>query len=116
MLLTENEAKEWMEKVRGKKIRRPGWVGSEFVIPNGLLKLSHSGNLLFSGTSKDGSVCDYVINNGFESFMEGGESSWEWFDDLMIVQNLKLETKKEPHKCTCPKEVWLYRGCQCGGI
>lgn len=25
-------------------------------------------------------------------------------------------TETERHKCRCPKEVWMYQGCKCGGI
>jgi len=114
--MTLQEAKEFFEKVKGRKIRYYNDSTASF-LPQ-FLNLSPDSQHVMSGEciSELGivsSVHNVLLMNGFNSDSNGNH--WYFVDEPERVE-IKADIEKNSiKKCTCSSSDLFNYGCKCGG-
>jgi len=98
--MTEQEAREFVDKVKGKKIRASIWEAGSYFIPDGNIS-DQFHDIAFFGTlyCSDGLVgyTTMGIGKGFEDY---GGSCWSFYneEDEPLIKKTKIcECGKEKH-------------------
>ncbi|MDD5650839.1 MAG: hypothetical protein PHF86_10570 [Candidatus Nanoarchaeia archaeon] len=112
--MTEKEAFDFFEEVKGKEIKRSDWRSDESFVPREIYNLSTVPHMV--GTyyrhgiawNEDGV---FFVSLGFNSSDFG--YCWKFVDNQV---NQRLNNTATPVKtctCTCTSETLLNFGCQC---
>jgi len=111
--MTEQEAQEFFEKVKGKKVHwvgeNSGWEDGDYIIPVKLLDSRGFEAKVFMKSHPQWRKVAWNIKEGFNKAMSG--CRWALLDEQ--EDSVKSEIKTE--KCTCDLSLLMTRGCQCGG-
>ncbi len=116
--MTEKEAIEFFEEVKGKKIRYTDLPIGNYFIPNILgyidLNTFTMKGVLYNGTGiriLDIDIDTYI----FEGFsLDKYNGKWEFVEENQVNQN--LNNSITPIKtCTCSSRDLFNYGCRCGG-
>jgi hypothetical protein len=126
------EAKEWFEKVKGKKIRWSDWDNYMWIIPETLI-----GIRIMECLNHNGYRRTFSISNGFEPnvygeywIVVGCDDSDKTVPKGSIAYTYEIGSgasegsmssnaatvRGEQHKCNCDFTELLRYGCKCGGI
>ena len=103
--MTEKEAQDFIDKVKGKKIRWTGWSKSDYVIPDGTFSFGYFGSIRLDGSYRSG----LMISCGFKTPIYG-LNRWEFYEEGVIKQE-EILTKVG---CICSSQDLFNFGCKCG--
>jgi hypothetical protein len=128
-MLSEQEAQDFFEQVKGKKIVLyykdeiyDSWKNHYFIPDELINKMVMSGQLYEGGKLKYDNAA-----YGLYSLDKTSTNHWRMLDNKNVQQVKEYndvtkkyepvvnEAVKEKHKCICPKHVWM-NGCKCGGV
>jgi len=100
--MTEQEVKEWMEKVRGKKISFVGGQRGMYVIPTGRYIKSEF-DWLFEAERANGILSSYSIGKTHDWIIEKEEEKEQWYEHTITICNTDSGTFQSHSKVTTKK-------------
>ncbi len=127
--MTEEQAQDFINKVKGKKIRWRGWDKESYVISDGTFGTFTKAINHYQFTG----ICSWFPKGCLFSIGEGlNENNWTLCEDLIDMapngawrtrtlntiegDDSMIDNISKPHECNCKWNDVLRYGCRCGGI
>lgn len=99
--MNEKEIQEFIDKVKGKKIKWYNWKENQYIIPTGEIAAKYYNMTTFKAY-KDGLLVAYPIKNGLNV------NNW-----IMLDEKPEVKSEISNNICTCDSLDLFRYGCKC---